>query len=878
MVEKIIVSPEDVRGLGNIVSPKSTSDFTLSDADLSSATETVNGMSLTVYHMQLTSAGILTVAITVGNLVFRRVTVGTQITVTATAADRLGAAVSGVPVVLTIGGTTYDAVDTDSNGKVVKTYTTGASDVGTLYASAASDGYSTVTTSIKVDKHTSALTLSIADSSIAVGESFALSGTLSIDSTGASGLSVKIYQDDTLLDTVTTGSGGAYSKSVTATTSGTTKFKAVYEGSSVNASAETDEYTCTASANPTNLNITVPALVYSDEFDVTGVLTDDASTPNPISGASVKLKWEVGGTQYESNAETTDSSGNVTFHRSAPTSITTYKFWLVYAGDSTYGGSTSSEVSKTVGKETTVLTVSSPSNNASFDSGDSVTVSGTLLTNDSEKLPSGTQVTIKEGNTTLGTANVSTSDGSFSTTISGLSDGSHTLTIAYAESTYYLGSSVTRNITLVADATLSTVTLSTDKSILSYVDSESATLTATPKTSQNIAIPGLPVIFYTGSPVVADHCNLEDNWTMINETASFSNSGILMHNACVMMYNESIFDLTTDSYRIYLTTTKGTNASEYLWLEILSSSLTGTNTAVKINDTTITFLGVTEYTPSGLDDTINVCIELTPSSQKLYIDGSQVASASVDYTSASYALQDHILLISGGLDEEYTVCDLVVYDSLFDGWISSSVSDSNGQATATYQSKDSVTESVVATCNNVSSSSVSIENCYKFHDLTSSTGLTWTQLEGTINQSYSSNGVAITGSGNACYAWLSNSFYPTGDYSVEFKITGMNSLSSPYRKCARIGIMNTFTESDATDSYISGYGSGTTWTTLTGVIWNVNDIMRCEYDSANNKVKYYQNDTYVGELACGGGSANGLMVGTMSTTGITIKDLKIKPL
>ena len=160
--------------------------------------------------------------------------------------------------------------------------------------------------------------------------------------------------------------------------------------------------------------------------------------------------------------------------------------------------------------------------------------------------------------------------------------------------------------------------------------------------------------------------------------------------------------------------------------------------------------------------------------------------------------------------------------------------------------------------------------------MTSSTGLTWTQLESTTNYSYSSNGVQIRGNGTS-YAWL-NINYPTGDWSAEFKITGMATSSSPYRKCGRIGIMNTFTESDASNSYISGYGAGGTWITLNGVLWNVNDIIRCEYDSTNNKVKYYQNGTSVGELACGGGSANGLMTGTMGTNGITIKDLKIKPL
>lgn len=51
MVEKIIVSPESIRGLGNIVSPKSSSDFTVEDCTIATSTATVNGVSMTVYTL-----------------------------------------------------------------------------------------------------------------------------------------------------------------------------------------------------------------------------------------------------------------------------------------------------------------------------------------------------------------------------------------------------------------------------------------------------------------------------------------------------------------------------------------------------------------------------------------------------------------------------------------------------------------------------------------------------------------------------------------------------------------------------------------------------------------------------------------------------------
>ena len=51
MVEKIIVSPDSIRGMGNIVSPHILSDYTVSDCGISSGTDTVNGVSNTVYSL-----------------------------------------------------------------------------------------------------------------------------------------------------------------------------------------------------------------------------------------------------------------------------------------------------------------------------------------------------------------------------------------------------------------------------------------------------------------------------------------------------------------------------------------------------------------------------------------------------------------------------------------------------------------------------------------------------------------------------------------------------------------------------------------------------------------------------------------------------------
>ena len=51
MVEKVIVNPGDVRGLGNVVSPKSLSDFWVVDGSLSSSSETIENFTVPTFTL-----------------------------------------------------------------------------------------------------------------------------------------------------------------------------------------------------------------------------------------------------------------------------------------------------------------------------------------------------------------------------------------------------------------------------------------------------------------------------------------------------------------------------------------------------------------------------------------------------------------------------------------------------------------------------------------------------------------------------------------------------------------------------------------------------------------------------------------------------------
>ena len=222
-------------------------------------------------------------------------------------------------------------------------------------------------------------------------------------------------------------------------------------------------------ASTTTLTIEVPLnLVYSDDFNITGTLTD--GNDDAISGATVKLK--VGDTVVDT--DTTDNDGEVSFTQ-APVSMGNHSFQLIFEGDSTHPPAISSVVTREIGKETTAITVSSPAASSSYYSDASISVSGTLKTDDNEAI-SGASVLVKLGATTLTTLTTG-NDGSFSGSVSAgnLSSGSNTLKFEFAGDSYY--STTYQEVAVTVNAV--SLALSSNKSILSYADSDSCTLTAT---------------------------------------------------------------------------------------------------------------------------------------------------------------------------------------------------------------------------------------------------------------------------------------------------------------------------------------------------------------------------------------------------------------
>ena len=305
-------------------------------------------------------------------------------------------------------------------------------------------------------------------------------------------------------------------------------------------------------ASGTSLTIEVPLnLVYSDDFNITGTLTDGNN--DAISGATIKLK--VGNTVVDT--DTTDNDGEVSFTQS-PVSMGNHSFQLVFEGDSTHPPAISSVVTREIEKETSAITMSAPAASSSYYSDASISVSGTLKTDDNEAI-SGASILVKLGATTLTTLTTG-NDGSFSGSVSAgdLSTGSNTLKFEFAGDSYY--STTYQEVAVTVNA--ATLVLTSDKSVLSYADSDSCVLTAT----------------YTGSTVAGHTVKLYDASddslvaTMVdNGDGTYSTTYVSQGVGDIGFYAVS-GNFVSETYAIH----------DYLWVP----KLDGTETIHQVQNTT----------------------------------------------------------------------------------------------------------------------------------------------------------------------------------------------------------------------------------------------------------------------------------------------------
>ena len=221
------------------------------------------------------------------------------------------------------------------------------------------------------------------------------------------------------------------------------------------------------------------SIVVGETAILTATLTNDDV---PVSGATVTFK----NNNMTLGAAITDSNG-----------IATYTYTGTGAGlmsiTANYEGVTSNVVQLNDGKLTPTLTVEATPSTATL--GTSIIFSGQINT------AADVSIKLYDGSTLLDT--VTTSSGVFSKTVTGLTVGEHTLKAVFEGNESYntVQSSVlvTINPEPTPEPTPTSITLTGDKSVLSYYDSESATLSATVLDEDSQVMEGVTVEFFNGS-------------------------------------------------------------------------------------------------------------------------------------------------------------------------------------------------------------------------------------------------------------------------------------------------------------------------------------------------------------------------------------------
>ena len=294
MQDKIIVTPSEVRGLGNIVSEKELEDFLVYMSTITSTSEEVDGITRKVYALGYVPPQV-SLTLTMEKTVLDY---DERTTLTATLLDENNVGIPNEEVKFyNENSYLFYTGTTDSNGVITinnvyshqpgqHTYT------GVLTSDTTVTGSVTVT----INKITSTLSLVTSSAAVNVGGSFTLSGTLN----AGSGKSVKIYQNGTVIDTVTTGTNGAYSKSITASAEGSFTYYAVFDGDSVYSDVTSSSVIVTVSAAP----VPVPAsIVLTSDKQVLSYVDQDSCTlsatvrdENDVLMEGVTVTFKVDGT------------------------------------------------------------------------------------------------------------------------------------------------------------------------------------------------------------------------------------------------------------------------------------------------------------------------------------------------------------------------------------------------------------------------------------------------------------------------------------------------------------------------------------------------------------------------------------------------------
>lgn len=293
---------------------------------------------------------------------------------------------------------------------------------------------------VTISKYHSNLSLS-SDKSIAyIPTTFTVSGVL-IDERGAvSNARVLLYNNNSLLATLTTGDEGEFSHIVSVSADSSFNLQAKFEDTPIVIGSNSSYVNVTARKLNVNLSInTNRSTVYHDQtVSITGALTDELGSA--ISNANVSLY--NGDTLVSST--TTNSNGAYSFTR--PWVKGTYSFKVVYDGDETHNSKTSSTKTVYMTKIPTTTTILNPK--SEYSEGDTVLIK--VSSNYGSFTPESITVILGPN---LQSVSVKDSDGNFIYTIPGGTVDNGNLIAEYTGNEYYDNSyhEINVNVTGIVD-------------------------------------------------------------------------------------------------------------------------------------------------------------------------------------------------------------------------------------------------------------------------------------------------------------------------------------------------------------------------------------------------------------------------------------------
>lgn len=246
-------------------------------------------------------------------------TIGDAININGTLKENEGdTGLSNKSVKIYVNNELIDVVTTLTGGSFSKSITASASGTVTIRAVFETDedyAGSTGNASVTVNKKTSTITLLSSSASVTTGDSYIISGALLYNGTGVANASVKLYQGQSVIDTLTTANDGTFSKTITSTAEGTFTYHVVFDATTTYTGVTSGNVTVTVSGAPS-----FDAIELTSDKDIISAYDHESATltaqlmsgTSPASVAGETVTFEVRKSSDDSLVEilTADTNGS----------------------------------------------------------------------------------------------------------------------------------------------------------------------------------------------------------------------------------------------------------------------------------------------------------------------------------------------------------------------------------------------------------------------------------------------------------------------------------------------------------------------------------------------------------------------------------------